>query len=183
MDWEKDTQTALKFIAGHPLRKEITALFKAGPPENRGWMFLSNESAAFRAIENKVLDLGYDSSGYAIMMRRIEAAIKTHGSTPWKDQLPPAVAKAKVPQVPIENEFTAPVSAKEPMVMDEAIHVNAKTCVMDEAIHVNAKTCVMDEANKTALQVLVTKGSAAAVKHMLFDKCNGDYSMMRSMYG
>lgn len=157
MDWEKDTQTALKFIAGHPLREEIIALFKAGPPENRGWMFLSNESPAFRAIENKVLDLGYDSSGYAIMMRRIEAAIKTHGSTPWKDQLPPAIAQAKVPQVPIENEFTAPVSAKEPM--------------------------VMDEANKNALNVLVTKGSAAAVKHMLFDQCNGDYSMMRSMYG
>lgn len=157
MDWEKDTQTALKFIADHPLREEIIALFKAGPPENRGWMFLSNESPAFRAIENKVLDLGYDSSGYAIMMRRIEAAIKTHGSTPWNDQLPPAIAQAKVPQVPIENEFTAPVSAKEPM--------------------------VMDEANKNALNVLVTKGSAAAVKHMLFDQCNGDYSMMRSMYG
>lgn len=157
MDWEKDTQTALKFIAEHKLSKEITALFKAGPPANRGWVYLTNESAAFRAIENKVLDLGYDSSGYAIMMRRIEAAIKTHGSTPWNDQLPPEVANAKVPQVPIENEFTAPVAAKEPM--------------------------VMDEANKTALQVLVTEGSAAAVKHMLFDQCNGDYSMMRSMYG
>lgn len=170
MDWEKDTQTALKFIAGHPLREEIIALFKAGPPENRGWMFLSNESPAFRAIENKVLDLGYDSSGYAIMMRRIEAAIKTHGSTPWKDQLPPAIAQAKVPQVPIENEFTAPVCAKEPMVMDEAKNVKETPCVMDEA-------------NKNALNVLMTKGSAAAVKHMLFDKCNGDYSMMRSMYG
>jgi hypothetical protein len=157
MDWEKDTQTALNFIAGHPLRKEIITLFKESPPENRGWIFLSNESAAFRAIENKVLDLGYDSSGYAIMMRRIEAAIKTHGSTPWKDQLPPEVAEAQAPQVPIENEFTAPVPAKQPM--------------------------VMDEANKNALNVLVTKGSAAAVKHMLFDQCNGDYSMMRSMYG
>jgi len=170
MDWEKDTQTALKFIAGHPLRVEITALFKAGPPENRGWTYLTNESPAFRAIENKVLDFGYDSSGSAIMMRRIEAEIKTHGSTPWKDQLPLAVAKAQVPQVPIENEFTAPMSAKEPMVMDEASNVNEKPCVMDEA-------------NKTALKVLATEGSAAAVKHMLFDQCNGDYSMMRSMYG
>lgn len=157
MDWEQDTQTALKFIAEHQLRKEIIAMFKEGPPENRGWMFLSNESAAFRAIENKVLDLGYDSSGYAIMMRRIEAAIKTHGSTPWNDQLPPEVAKAQAPQVPIENEFTAPVPAKEPM--------------------------VMDEANKKALQILTTEGSAAALKHMLFDQCNGDYSMMRSLYG
>ena len=157
MDWETDTQTALKFIAGHKLRKEITTLFKEGPPENRGWVYLTNESPAFRAIENKVLDLGYDSSGYAIMMRRIEAAIKTDGSTPWNDQLPPTVAKAQVPKVPIENEFTAPVAVKQPM--------------------------VMDEANKTALKVLVTEGGAAAVKYMLFDQCNGDYSMMRSMYG
>lgn len=157
MDWEQDTQTALKFIVGHELREKIITLFKEGPPENSGWMFLTNESPEFRAIESKVLDLGYDSSGYAIMMRRIEAAIKTHGSTPWKDQLPPTVAKAQVPQVPIENEFTAPVAAKEPM--------------------------VMDEANKKALKILTTEGGAAAVKHMLFDQCNGDYSMMRSMYG
>ena len=157
MDWEEDTQTALQFIKAHTLCNEITALFKKGPPANRGWMFLTNESPAFIAIEQKVLEMGYDSSGYAIMMRRIESAIKTHGSTPWKDQLPPTVAKAQAPQVPIENEFTAPMAVNKPM--------------------------VMDEANKTALNILTTEGSAAAMKHMLFDQCNGDYSMMRSMYG
>ena len=71
MDVEKDTKALLQFIENHALKTEIVDMFRKGPPADTGWMWYS-ETPAFKAIEQEVVRLNYDSSGFAMMMRRIE---------------------------------------------------------------------------------------------------------------
>jgi hypothetical protein len=153
-DVEKDAQEALDFISKHELCDEITKLFMDGPAENSGWVWTTSGDAAFTAIEHKVLCMGYDSSGYAMMMRKIEHAIKTRDSTPWEDQLPTKIA--------------APSGGYKTV---ESMQPLFKSAVSG-----------MDDNNREAANVWDQKGTGAAVKYM-FEQAGGDYSTMRSMFG
>ena len=57
-------------------------MFLKGPDPESGFMWTGdewwsqNETEAVEIIGNKVLDLGWDSSGYGYMMRLIEYTIK-----------------------------------------------------------------------------------------------------------
>ena len=62
-------------------------MFIKGPPINQGFMWCQDnggpdcywtekEGEALRFIRNKVLELGWESSGYGIMMRKIQRKIK-----------------------------------------------------------------------------------------------------------
>tara|TARA_S200000501_G_C20452761_1_gene581600 strand:+ start:321 stop:584 length:264 start_codon:yes stop_codon:yes gene_type:complete len=75
MNLIKDTQEIIKFIDNHELKDNIIAMFLQGVPDDTGWMFCRKESDHFKAIQNKVLALNYDSSGFGVMMRSIEQAI------------------------------------------------------------------------------------------------------------
>jgi hypothetical protein len=70
-----DTQEIIKFIDNHELKDKIIAMFLQGVSHDTGWMFCGKESDEFKAIQNKVLALNYDSSGFGVMMRSIEQAI------------------------------------------------------------------------------------------------------------
>jgi hypothetical protein len=72
MDIEKDTKTLLQFIEGHVLEAEIVSMFLKGPPADTGWTFYPHNTPGFTAIEQEIVRLNYDSSGFTMMMRRIE---------------------------------------------------------------------------------------------------------------
>ena len=74
MDWEKDCKRAVKFALNHELCEEIHLMYFTGPPTG-SWHFWQSDSPAFKVMKNFVLDMGYDSSAYAIMQRRIQGAI------------------------------------------------------------------------------------------------------------
>lgn len=154
-DVENDAQEALDFISNHELCDQITKLFMDSPAANKRWMWTTHGDAAFTAIKNKVLDMGYDSSAYAMMMRNIEHEIKTRDSTPWEDQLPRDISN------PSPDGYKTVESMKSPF----------ETAVLG-----------MDENNRAAAKVWDQKGAGEAVKYM-FEQARGNYSIMRSMFG
>ena len=74
MDWEGDCKRAVQFALNHELCEEIHLMYLMGPPTG-AWHTSHSDSPAFQVMKNFVLDMGYDSSGYAIMQRRIQGAI------------------------------------------------------------------------------------------------------------
>ena len=62
----------------------ILSMFKKGPPKDRGFMFCDNndntywtkeESDGLKTVSDMVLNRGWDSGGYGIMMRNIQHEI------------------------------------------------------------------------------------------------------------
>ena len=76
MDWEGDCNKALIFIKNHALRDKIVSMYTTGPPKDKGFMWWKNDTPEFKAMEDFVLAMGYDSSAYACMHRRIQTAIR-----------------------------------------------------------------------------------------------------------
>lgn len=69
------------FIYTHEKKNDILKMFRRGPDPQSGFMWSGNEwwseeeRIAVEIIANKVLDLGWDSSGYGYMMRLVEFSI------------------------------------------------------------------------------------------------------------
>mgnify|MGYP001319791026 CR=1 FL=1 len=69
------------FIYTHEKKDDIIKMFRKGPDPQRGFMWSGDEwwskeeRIALKIIGNKVLDLGWDSSGYGYMMRLVEFEI------------------------------------------------------------------------------------------------------------
>ena len=83
----QDLELILAIINNSPLKTYINNMFIKGPPINQGFMWCQDnggpdcywtekEGEALRFIRNKVLELGWESSGYGIMMRKIQRKIK-----------------------------------------------------------------------------------------------------------
>ena len=87
MSFEKkllnDEKTIIDFINNSPNKKNIIAMLKKGPP-NSGFMWCDkeggpgkywthDEAAGLKELSNLVLNLGWDSSGYSIMLRNIQS--------------------------------------------------------------------------------------------------------------
>ena len=75
--FKMDTQKAINFIDNHELKDDIIAMYIEGPPEDKGFMWCSNDTPAKKIMEAFVLSMGYDSSAYGIMQRRIQGAVKS----------------------------------------------------------------------------------------------------------
>ncbi len=86
---KKDLLTFFNFIINHDKKDDITNMFVKGPPQNKGFMWCGKEggkdhwwsereAAGLSIINEQVLGLGWDSSGYGIMMRMIQKKIKDH---------------------------------------------------------------------------------------------------------
>ena len=80
---KKDLNTIMNFIINHSKYNTIKNCFLKGPEQDKGYMWTDcawwgeEEKAAITIVSNKVLDYGWDSSGYGYMMRLIENKIKS----------------------------------------------------------------------------------------------------------
>jgi hypothetical protein len=74
--WEKDVSEALQFIKNHALRDKIVSMYTTGPPKDEGFVWWKNDTPEFKAVEDFVLDMGYDSSAYVFMHRSIQHAVR-----------------------------------------------------------------------------------------------------------
>lgn len=81
MNIEADMYSILQEINTHKNKSVIMSLFTKGPPANKGFMWsiddtfywTKEEFTALKDISEIVLNKGYESSGYGIMMRKIQA--------------------------------------------------------------------------------------------------------------
>ncbi len=76
MNEDEDAQKAIDFIYNHELKTDIIAMYTTGPPENEGFMWCDNDTPAKKTMSNFVLGMGYDSSGYGMMQRRIQTTVR-----------------------------------------------------------------------------------------------------------
>lgn len=85
MNAEADMYEILQEINAHENKTAILTSLKKGPPANKGFMWsmndtdywTENELTALKDISEIVLNKGWESSGYGIMMRKIQHHIKT----------------------------------------------------------------------------------------------------------
>ena len=74
MNTEKDLTTIMEIIEKHQLKAEIVQFYKVGPGE-KGFMWCKYNTPAKKYMQDLVLDMGYDSSGFAWMHRAIQARV------------------------------------------------------------------------------------------------------------
>lgn len=75
MNTEKNLTTIMEIIEKHELKNEIIEWYKIGPPANRGFMWAKYDTPAKKYMQDLVLDMGYDSSGFAWMHRAIQTRV------------------------------------------------------------------------------------------------------------
>jgi hypothetical protein len=74
---------ALSYIKVHPDRDRIIGMYETGPPSDKGFTWCSrtdfptHQRNAYDVMHAWVLNHGYDSSGYAMMQRLIQAHAKS----------------------------------------------------------------------------------------------------------
>ncbi len=73
---EADLVTVMNFINNHELKDEIIQWYLEGPPDDVGFMWCQYNTPAKKCVEQLVLDLGYDSSGFGCMQRKIQLEIR-----------------------------------------------------------------------------------------------------------
>ena len=84
--FNNDLKKIIEVINNSPNKGDVIKMFKKGPPENEGFAWCSKEggqgfywseeeSKALKMVSNLVLDNGWDSSGYSIMLRAIQKAL------------------------------------------------------------------------------------------------------------
>lgn len=78
----KDRNKIVKKIYSKLNKEDYVGMCRKGPPKETGFMWCRNEDwkdekhrDAFKDVKNMVLDNGWDSGGYAMMMRAIQAEI------------------------------------------------------------------------------------------------------------
>ena len=77
-----DSEKIMRFIESHPKFDAIYRAFMKGPDPQSGFMWTTTEwwtqaeGEAIEIVSNKVLEYGWDSSGYGFMMRIIQDKIK-----------------------------------------------------------------------------------------------------------
>lgn len=75
-----DVLDIIKTIYTNENKLGILSMFKKGPPKDKGFMWCNNddiywteyESKGLEFVKDLVLQKGWDSSGYGIMMRNIQ---------------------------------------------------------------------------------------------------------------
>ena len=190
-----DCEYIVNFINNHENKNGIVSMFIKGPPPNDGFMWCGreggdgqywtlDEARGLKVIGNLVLDKGWDSSGYGLMMRHVQQKIRTNqlcNSPPlFDDHLPTAIA------VPVDDD-EGKCSEDSRTGKGSPLHINNLNQQDDGRSFAKAYQQTkfgksMDDTNKEALKVAAEQGLKASAKFMM-DQAGGDYAKMRSMYG
>lgn len=176
---QSDLTKIISFIENHEKSQDIYSIFSKGPDPECGFMWTSSEwwtqkqQEALEIISNKVLDLGWDSSGYGIMMRMIQNEMQARVTVenPEEDWL--ADDEGKYAEDPRTGKGSS-------LYIEKGKGEGVAKLYQQTSFAKN-----MDEYNKQALNVWATEGVDAAIKHMFTDN-NGNqlsYADMRSRYG
>ena len=197
---QSDLTEIVSFIEKHEKSRDIYSIFSKGPEPGCGFMWTPTEwwtpeqAKALKIISNKVLDLGWDSSGYGMMMRMIQDKMQARVTVenPEEDLLAGDEGKYEGDlstgkgsslydhKYEDEGEYTGD--------SHNNYHQN-QTDNGEGVAKLYQQTSFaknMDEANKKALNVWATEGTGAAIKHMFTDQETGNqlsYAEMRSRFG
>ena len=177
-----DLNIIINFIENHTNRDDFYNLFLKGPDPECGFMWTSTEwwtpeqLNALNIINKKVLDFGWESSGYGIMMRTIQNKIKTNlklldnndDECKW-DGDPRSGKGSPYYKKDVEN----------PEDFDNQLD-NEKNFAKSYLKTSLGKS--MDDNNKKAMNIVANQGFNASVDFMMKSAGN-DYSRMRGMYG
>ena len=185
---QKDIREIMKFITYHQQFDDMYIAFKKGPKPDCGFMWtpdswwIGGEKEAIKIVSDKVLEYGWDSSAYGIIMRRIQAKIKALPVVKTvlvEDDLKDDEGKwAGDPRTgkgsPLyENNVENPEEYEEKLDNEKNFATRYQETNFGKA---------MDDNNKKALDVMANKGADEAAKYMM-NMAGGDYGRMRSMYG
>jgi hypothetical protein len=107
MDWDSDCNKALIFIKTHALRDKIVSMYTTGPPKDQGFMWWKNDSEEYKAMDNFVSSMGYDSSAYGCMQRKIQKAICDMYNHRTRGETVPAAPAAKPHVHPVIGRIKA----------------------------------------------------------------------------
>ena len=167
MNWEQkskhDSEAIMRFIESHELFNDIYSAFMKGPDPQSGFMWTTTEwwspveGEAIKIVSNKVLDYGWDSSGYGYMMRVIESKIK----------------ELQVVDAVLVKDVENPEEEEEKLDSEKKFAKSYQQTSFGKA---------MDDNNKKALDVMAKKGADEAANYMMA-QAGGDYARMRSMFG
>jgi len=192
MNWQEksknDSEKIMRFIESHPKFDAIYSAFTKGPDPESGFMWTTTEwwtqeeGEAIEIVSNKVLDYGWDSSGYGYMMRVIQDKIK---------ELP--VATAHVVQDDLQDDESKyagdPRTGKgSPLYKNDVENPEDVDNRLDNEMNFakgyqqTSFGKAMDDNNKKALDVMAKKGADEAANYMMA-QAGGDYARMRSMFG
>ena len=160
---KNDSEKIMRFIESHPKFDAIYSAFTKGPDPECGFMWTTTEwwspveGEAIKIVSNKVLDYGWDSSGYGYMMRVIESKIK----------------ELQVVDAVLVKDVENPEEEEEKLDSEKKFAKSYQQTSFGKA---------MDDNNKKALDVMAKKGADEAANYMMA-QAGGDYARMRSMFG
>ena len=172
---KQDSENIMRFIESHPKFDAIYRAFIKGPEPQNGFMWTTTEwwseeeGEAIQIVRNKVLDYGWDSSGYGYMMRIIQSKIR---------DLPVATAHSVQDNLQhdeslTENDVVNPEEEDKRLDSEKNFAKSYQQTIFGKD---------MDDNNTKALDVMANKGANDAVKYMM-EQAGGDYGRMRSMFG
>ncbi len=187
---KRDCQSIVGFMESHPQFHDMYRAFIKGPKPDCGFMWtpdnwwVGEEKSAIKIVSDKVLDHGWDSSGYGIMMRMIQRKIK---------EMPVATAVTLLTPADLqddEGKCSGDVCTGKGSLLENCFQtlaekpkeVNDDGRSMAQMFLQTGFAKTMDDNNKEALKVAAEKGMDEAAKHMM-DQAGGDYGRMRSMFG
>ena len=204
-----DLKTLISFILSHENKDNIVNMFVKGPPKTCGFMWCGSEGGkgkwwteqeanGLKDIGDKVLELGWDSSGYGIMLRMIQQEIKNLAANSFKPVSPlpplhPPELKRNLtqggssifrdPNFEKQGDSRSGKSSKFYVNTEQPQDGGLKEGqTFAQSYQKTGISKAMDEPNKKALDVMANEGAQSAVNHMM-NAAGGDYGRMRSMFG
>ena len=181
----QDLNTIMNFINGHSTVNDIYSAFLKGPDPECGFMWTTTEwwtpkqADAIKLISVNVLNLGWDSSGFGLMMRAIENEIR---------KIPVATVvtvfdddEGKCEDDPLAGKGSPYYknNVENPEDVDNRLDNEMNFAKGYQQTSFGKS---MDDNNKKALDVMVKKGADEAANYMMA-QAGGDYARMRSMFG
>ena len=68
--WDVDVQNVVQWVLAHEKKTDIISVYTKGPPKDKGFMWWDDPIAEM--VGQKILHMGYDSSAYGIMQRKVQ---------------------------------------------------------------------------------------------------------------
>ncbi len=188
---ENDCEALINYINAHENKQGIVSMFMKGPPQDTGFMWCptkggpneywnEEEARGLNQIKNAVLNKGWESSGYAIMMRKIQKEVEKNVFR----KSPPLYYENRDVENP--EEIPTEYNDDEGKCEDDPNAGKGSPFYKDRKFaekYVETQTFQgMDDNNKKAMKVWANKGTDIAINYMMH-QAGGDYGRMRSMFG